>query len=755
MEKTKPVKPKGSPVIRSASKVKKKYRRGFPCSPTRNTRAKKALFEVQTGKSINKTAAKYDLSFSFLQRRVSGKVSVQSRNGPKPFLSLDEENVIAHYVSEMALRGMGLGPSDILDLVQNFLKKEKRKNMFKDSRPSYAWYYGFMARHTDKLEKRKETLLEASRSKVTKDVVDKWFDQYTAFLSEQDMLDTPHRIFNADETGFTMGSKAGSVIGPCRQRYSGDIPHLSGGSIKQRLTVMYCANAEGAVLPPFCVYPGPKPTAYDPLNGATRGTVIHYTRKGWMDSNTFSAFIDHFDENVSKADRPVVLLIDSVSSHINMDIFTKAATKQIEIYRLVPNATHLLQPLDKGVFGPFKMEWYTTVRKNTRLNPDKPITKKNFAAKLNETYLSFYRPSIVIGAFKGSGIYPVCRQAISNDRLKPSKTFTVTDEDKEEEGPITSSNTEENRVPEKKSVAATEAFGMYSDAIGTPTRERYERRIEEGWDLETLSPGFSVYKKLKEKTHSSVLSVTSPIDTPKETASVSHDGQDMEQQTPNFGLDLLASAALESGPEERQNAGMISSPENTDSGVDVSPALLEVTRLPKATGTDAKCKPRKLLSSLPYSLTSAGAIREMALHKLDFARKKAEKERNARKRYSQKKAREGKSKSAVVTCTKRQSQVKVKCSARIAQATKRKNNKKAAAANSGTSETICPICSGSFEEENLLQVGTTWVECDSCQKWMHKDCIPIGYSDEMTFNPGTAAVDFICHLCATEASSCN
>jgi uncharacterized protein YcgI (DUF1989 family) len=130
--------------------------------------------------------------------------------------------------------------------------------------------------------------------------------------------------------------------------------------------------------------------------------------------------------------------------------------------------------------------------------------------------------------------------------------------------------------------------------------------------------------------------------------------------------------------------------------------------------------------------------------------KKLKKERNVRKRYLQKKAKleETKTKSAnstIVTCTgKLQSQAKVKRSTRNV-------NKKATA---GTSETICPICSGSFKEENLLEVGTTWVGCDACQQWMHKDCIPIGYSDEMTFSLGNA-VEFTCHLCATKASSSN
>lgn len=85
-------------------------------------------------------------------------------------------------------------------------------------------------------EKRKETLLEAPCSKITKEVVDEWFNNYKAFLSKRNLLDKPHKIYNTDETGFTMGSKAGVVVGPTRQRYTEDIPHLSGGSTKQRMT---------------------------------------------------------------------------------------------------------------------------------------------------------------------------------------------------------------------------------------------------------------------------------------------------------------------------------------------------------------------------------------------------------------------------------------------------------------------------------------------------------------------------------------
>lgn len=44
----------------------------------------------------------------YLQRRVCDTVSVERRNGPRPVLTIEEENPIANYVCEMTLRGMGL-----------------------------------------------------------------------------------------------------------------------------------------------------------------------------------------------------------------------------------------------------------------------------------------------------------------------------------------------------------------------------------------------------------------------------------------------------------------------------------------------------------------------------------------------------------------------------------------------------------------------------------------------------------------------
>lgn len=98
------------------------------------------------------------------------------------------------------------------------------------------------------------------------------------------------------------------------------------------LTVVFCGCADGEMLPPFMIYPGPKPCGYNPLTGAMEGSRIAYTKKGWMDATTFQKFLDHVHEHAG-VNRPVVLLVESVSSHISMSAFELESNRGIELYR--------------------------------------------------------------------------------------------------------------------------------------------------------------------------------------------------------------------------------------------------------------------------------------------------------------------------------------------------------------------------------------------------------------------------------------
>lgn len=111
---------------------------------------------------------------------------------------------MARWLSEMAQRGLGLKRSEFLDFVQGVVKKEGRQTPFKDGRPSEQWYKGFKLRNAHIIYTRSETPLELKRSKVTKEVTDRWYSKFRDFLVGINCLEKPGCIWNADETGFNM-----------------------------------------------------------------------------------------------------------------------------------------------------------------------------------------------------------------------------------------------------------------------------------------------------------------------------------------------------------------------------------------------------------------------------------------------------------------------------------------------------------------------------------------------------------------------
>ncbi|XP_014673791.1 PREDICTED: uncharacterized protein LOC106814043 [Priapulus caudatus] len=493
--------PTTSPAVQKAKKVAKKHVR--PGTPGKGSRVRRALFAIRENEiSIRQAARDNELSFEYLYRRLSREVEIDRKKGP-PQVFTREEEAMARWLREMAERGMGLRPGKFLDFVQIIVERENRSTPFKNNRPSHDWYYAFMKRNCKIVEMRKETLLENCRAKLTKNATDKWFGGFRDFLARADVLDKPSRIWNADETGFCMGSSASKqkIIGPPRKENAHQVPHVSGGNSKQRLTVMFCGSADGRMMPPFLVYPSPQPRGYNPLTGAIEDSEIAYTKKGWMDADTFCKFIQHFDKHAG-TDRPVVLLIDSVSSHVHMAAFEDAKARGIEIYRIVPNATHLMQPLDKGVFGPLKAKWHQVVRHNTRDHPDIPIGKVNFAEKLKEAFLLFYKPLTIINSFKAPGIYPVDSTVISSTRLKPTITY------KDAVEPSTSSTPHDNTCDELRK--ASGALVALESVLSTLTRETYHRRIQEGYDIEGKSPCFDAYRLLYMKANGRDTAITAP-----------------------------------------------------------------------------------------------------------------------------------------------------------------------------------------------------------------------------------------------------
>ena len=309
-------------------------------------------------------------------------------------------------------------------------------------------------------------------------------------------------------------------------------------------------------------------------------------------------------------------------------------------------------------------------KKLYRRKPRAANRKEAIYGHIEGTQMEFYTPGKIVGSFRGCGIYPVNRMAISNDILKPSLTFMDDDDD---EPPMTTSVSTESQPPKSASGAA-EVFRVYNEVLDTPKRRKYQERIEEGYDVEHGSSGFMVYKKL----HSRIA---------------------IEEEAGNrinFVEEEIEIAATTS-------TSSFITPVNKESTDDkISPTLRELTSLPKCHAA-TKDKPPRLLDIMPDNLTSQvrylsiESIRICAIAQLKPVQEKAEKEKVAKAKYH-----------AKMACQQKEPKKRKNESSN---AVPKKNKKRLS-----FDETICPCCHGSFQEEQRDGIDIVWDECDRCDK---------------------------------------
>ena len=136
------------------------------------------------------------------------------------------------------------------------------------------------------------------------------------------------------------------------------------------MTIIAAGNALGNSVPPYYIFPGQRWNP-DFLNGACPGAAGEMSKKGWSNSETFHNYITkHFATFVKlsddKASDHTLILYDGHKSHISLTLSDWAKKHNVTLFVLPPHSSHLTQPLDVAVFGPFKAIYGTGPGSNSR-----------------------------------------------------------------------------------------------------------------------------------------------------------------------------------------------------------------------------------------------------------------------------------------------------------------------------------------------------------------------------------------------------
>ena len=359
---------------------------------------------IHQGVSISQAAADYGIPRTTLDDHFKGRVLPGSRSGPHPLLTDREESVLATFLIKSSQIGYPLSRLQVLALVERMLIQ---KNKEKTRTVTHGWWASFCRWHTEISLKTSSSLSVARARASSAESLSEYFCTLQETLQESGLIDQPGLIYNMDESGFPLEPKPPKTI-----HQKGDKqPYYVTKGTKSQVTVVACVSASGQYIPPMVIWARKKMTP-ELAMGEVPGTIYALSGKGWMTAEIFNKWFKCHFLRYASAVRPIILLMDGHSSHYCPETIQLAAAEGVILFTLPPNTTHLTQPLDKGVFGPFKIYWRQVCHDFRVSHPGRVVNIYNFSSLLSKAWMEAMTAVNIVQGFKTTGIYPLDADAV-------------------------------------------------------------------------------------------------------------------------------------------------------------------------------------------------------------------------------------------------------------------------------------------------------------------------------------------------------
>lgn len=392
---------------------------------------KDALLEIASGKKIRVVAKEKNIPFSTLQRYAAkAKVSTSIENMQlvphydinKVFTD-EQEQALTEYYNNCALMFYGLTTKDCRKVAYEMAVINKLKmpqSWIANQMAGIDWLKSFRKRHNDLSLRKPEACSLARATAFNKDTVNVFFNNLHEVYKRHSSFADGTRVYNLDETATTTVQKPQKVIGPKGK----NIGKVTSGEKGTLVTTCCFISASGQALPPVLIFPR-KNYKDHMLKGAPPGSLGLATSSGWMNSELFVTTMKHFIKHTSSSkENPSLLIMDNHESHLSIEALDLAKENGVTILTLHPHTSAKLQPLDVGIYSPFKTYYNSAMESWMLKNPGKPVTIYDLAELIGTAFTRAMTPTNIINSFKKTGIHPFDRDIFTDEDFLPS---TVTD----------------------------------------------------------------------------------------------------------------------------------------------------------------------------------------------------------------------------------------------------------------------------------------------------------------------------------------
>jgi hypothetical protein len=337
------------------------------------------------------------------------------RVGRQPFMEDKDELILVETVELLRSMKYDMTRHDVIHLANSMLEGTEVAKKFKDGVVGDQWFYRWKADYAHRIKTVHSRPLEFDRARwttseniathyrVVRDLLldlnlaqkNPSFDDQVQFDIEdircQEILIThPGNIASGDETEVCAdqcGKHKHTVRGAIAAPAVGDIGEHLGNKSDARASGLGGSLASGISLRPLIVFKG-NPTAQQTLhmppsnkvasNGKLHTAIFDWNDKGSVKANGFRTWLEanfvHEDRVnpheacivKATAEKPVLLIVDGVQSHLDLDVLRFCKENHIFLVLRPPHTTHVLQGEDVVNFAKFKGAQRKAVREELR-----------------------------------------------------------------------------------------------------------------------------------------------------------------------------------------------------------------------------------------------------------------------------------------------------------------------------------------------------------------------------------------------------
>ena len=288
------------------------------------------------------------------------------------------------------------------------------------------WYYAFKKRHSALRVRLPENM---SKVRLMAEKRDENIAEF--FVKYAQWKDLPcAQIYAADETGLNGdGSRSEKVIVPvgAKRVYRKSVGYY------EHTSILHIANAAGDSIPSVWIFKGTKLDVDLAQQMEQHSPLSAYgaQENGYFTAGHSLPVLQHI-VRFAVAARPLLLIMDGASGHIDGSSLDYAISNDIHILLLPSHCTHLLQVADVAVFRAFKQYWRNECAKR-RAEKRGSCDRENVGIRRSDiiplavtAWNHASRSENVISGFRRTGIYPYDPLAYKKTMTSHTKSTSLT-----------------------------------------------------------------------------------------------------------------------------------------------------------------------------------------------------------------------------------------------------------------------------------------------------------------------------------------